>query len=316
VTDPTDIKALDEYLERDSEISQRYRELGRDEVPPELDRRVLAAAREAVASDSAKRSRSWVRWSAPVALAASVVLVVTVVLERGVQDEAVLLPQSADDVRQVPSRAAGEVVRDDQAANAADEAKVAEELTRQPGFVAEPVVAPPLPVAPRAATAEAFAKAEAEPKPERPGTTYSAAPLPDSTETQGAPIAIQTVPPVAPTPAPVAQISARKSAEASEAEKRDTADVSEIAVTGSRARRATGRTVGPRNTISSGSFRSESQMAPDERRERSDPQAWLEDIRELRRAGKTAEADREWQLFRGSFPDFRVADDDIARQQP
>lgn len=315
MTDPTDIKALDEYLKRDSEISQRYRELGRDEVPPELDRRVLAAAREAVASDSAKRSRSWVRWSAPVALAASVVLVVTVVLERGVQDEAVLLPQSVDDVRQVPSRAAGEVARDDQAANAADGAKVAEELSRQPGFVAEPAVAPPPPVAPHAVTAEALAKAEAEP--ERPGTTYSVSPLPDITEMQGAPTAIQTVPPVAPTPAPVAQISARKSVEeASEAEKKDTADVSEIAVTGSRARRATGRTVGPRDTISSGSFRSERQIAPDEQRERSDPQAWLEDIRELRRAGKTAEADREWQLFRGSFPDFRVADDDIARQQP
>ena len=50
--------------------------------------------------------------------------------------------------------------------------------------------------------------------------------------------------------------------------------------------------------------------------EQSDPELWLEEIRDLRRAGKVADADREWQAFRKSFPDFRVADDDIARKQP
>ena len=81
MSDPIDIKALDEYLKGGSDISQRYRELGREDVPPELDRRVLAEARAAVASGGAARSRSWLRWSAPVALAASVVLVVAVVIE-------------------------------------------------------------------------------------------------------------------------------------------------------------------------------------------------------------------------------------------
>ena len=81
VSDPIDIKALDEYLKGGSDISQRYRELGREDVPPELDRRVLDEARAAVAGGGAARSRSWLRWSAPVALAASVVLVVAVVIE-------------------------------------------------------------------------------------------------------------------------------------------------------------------------------------------------------------------------------------------
>ncbi len=54
MSDPIDIKALDEYLKGGSDISQRYRELGREDVPPELDRRVLDAARAAVASGGAR----------------------------------------------------------------------------------------------------------------------------------------------------------------------------------------------------------------------------------------------------------------------
>ncbi|HET9446427.1 MAG TPA: hypothetical protein VFO35_09230, partial [Steroidobacteraceae bacterium] len=91
MSDPIDIKALDEYLKGGSDISQRYRELGGEDVPPELDRRVLNEAHAAVAGAGAARSRSWLRWSAPVALAASVVLVVAVVIESPVQDEAIAI---------------------------------------------------------------------------------------------------------------------------------------------------------------------------------------------------------------------------------
>jgi hypothetical protein len=317
VSDPTDIKALDEYLKGNSEVSQRYRELGGDEIPPELDRRVLAAARVAVANEGTKRSRSWPRWSTPVAFAASVVLVVTVVLERGVQEETMVPQQSSNEVRQSRSDAAS----GDRAPDAAQEAKVAEEFVRQPGIVAEPAAVPAPPAAPPAPTAEALAKAEAG----RLAGTYSVAPPPEITveaqsmrdraEIREAPIAGQTLPVAAPTPASVEQIAARKSVERSEAEEADSADVSEVAVTGSRTRRAAVRTAGPRNTVSTRAF-SRTQPASDEQREQSDPQAWLEDIRAMRRAGKTAEADREWQRFREAFPDFQVSDDDIARQKP
>ena len=50
--------------------------------------------------------------------------------------------------------------------------------------------------------------------------------------------------------------------------------------------------------------------------EHADPEKWLEEIRGLRRAGKAVAADREWQQFRAAFPDFRVADDDLARKKP
>ena len=86
-------------------------------------------------------------------------------------------------------------------------------------------------------------------------------------------------------------------------------------MTGSRTRRAQGRTAGPRNTISTGAFSDEvrESAAP---AAHSDPEKWLEEIRDLRRAGKRTEADRGWQEFREAFPDYRVADDDVARKQP
>ncbi|MGH7336920.1 MAG: hypothetical protein ACREI7_05035, partial [Myxococcota bacterium] len=83
---PLDDKSLDEYLTRGSEVSRRYRELDGDTVPPELDRRVLAEAR-AAASKNQSGGRAWMRWSAPVALAASAVLVVSIVIESGVDQQ-------------------------------------------------------------------------------------------------------------------------------------------------------------------------------------------------------------------------------------
>ena len=44
------------------------------------------------------------RWSAPVALAASVVLVVTVVIESGVQDDTSFATEAVDEVRQVADK--------------------------------------------------------------------------------------------------------------------------------------------------------------------------------------------------------------------
>lgn len=90
-------------------------------------------------------------------------------------------------------------------------------------------------------------------------------------------------------------------------------------MSGSRTRRATGRTAGPRNTVSSssagGALSGEMRSAA-EQAQHDDPAKWLEEIRDLRRAGKAVDADREWKLFREAFPDFRVADDDLARKQP
>jgi hypothetical protein len=328
VSEPTDIKALDEYLKRDSAVSERYRELGSDEVPPELDRRVLAAARDAVANEDARRSRSWLRWSAPVALAASFVLVVTVVLEGGLQDEkTVELPQAQSPARvrwepgAEPAVAANEDKASDQKAKADTERMLADELRKQQSVISSYSVpaqdaaqpAPefaPSPPAPRvvpAPEAPTVAKTEAE-------RMKSAAPAREVVVTGARIEEVQqqsASSPVSTATADDLGVSAAGSAPEADSSR----SVQEVMVTGQR-RRAAGRAAGPRDTISSSAFRNDSRPAPDERADRADPKAWLEEIRELRRGGKTADADREWLRFHEAFPDFPVADDDIARKKP
>jgi len=69
---------------RDPRLDQAYRELPRDEPPPEVDERIRAAARRAVGARPQSleaRQRSWAsRWRVPLSLAASVVVVATLTL--------------------------------------------------------------------------------------------------------------------------------------------------------------------------------------------------------------------------------------------
>jgi hypothetical protein len=332
VSDPIDIKALDEYLKGGSDISRRYREIGsEDVVPPELDRRVLDEARAAVASGKGGRSRPWLRWSAPLTLAASVVLVVTVVIESGVQNDASFATEqvAADKARVVQQRQL-------------EESKLQEQVAQQPlpeprlQFAPEPApdaIAPQAPSAPAPAAAPpaVFAnKAEAEHlnsvAPEE--VRVNAKALRSDASEVVSPVTVVTEPVDSPAPqiaaeqpAPslagsVATVSARKEAATAEADSAD--DLSSVSVTGTRTRRA-GRTAGPRQTISGSALSSETRPAADEDAagadQRSDPQKWLESIRELRRAGKVEEADRAWQEFHKAFPNFPVADDDLARKQ-
>jgi hypothetical protein len=319
VSEPTDIKALDEYLKRGSDVSARYRELGSDDVPPELDRRVLAAARDAVANEGAHGSRSWLRWSAPVALAASFVLVVTVVLEGGLQDEkTVALPQATAKVRQEPS--VEPAVASDDKANADNERKLVDELRKQRGGVvaeynvpvqnasppAREFAPPPAPLIVPAQSTSSVAKAEAE-------RMKSTAPEPEVLVTGSRLEVVRQQS----APSPVTVVSQEDVAGAAQpaSEADSSRAVQEVVITGQR-RRGAGRAVGPRSTISSSAFRNDARPASDEQADRSDPKAWLEEIRELRRAGKTADADRGWLRFREEFPDFPVAADDLARNKP
>jgi hypothetical protein len=196
------------------------------------------------------------------------------------------------------------VASDDKAESAAEAPKLQEQSTLQK------VDAPQAPAEVSAASQpdeEALARAEA-------------LLMRDQEQTAIQPTAVTTVPEAPAAAAAPAQapepFAANKSVTRSEPEADASHDISEVAVTAARARRAPGRSVGPRNTISNSAFSAGSRPAADEQRERSDPQAWLEDIRVMRRAGKDAEADREWQRFREAFPTFQVADDDIARAKP
>jgi hypothetical protein len=331
VSDPIDIKTLDEYLKGGSDISQRYRELGREDVPPELDRRVLGEARAAAAS-GAGRSRSWLRWGAPLALAASVMLAVTVVIESGPQNDSSFAtePAAVEEVRL-------------QAQQSAEEAKLQDQVAQQPPqdrqsqFAAEPPVVTVQQTVPAAAPAApppaASAKTESErlnrlaheEVPEELRADAKALREQSAGNSPVAPVAADTGTRALPAPqaaaespafaGSVATVSARKEVERAAAEADSSDDEpSSVSSTGTRARRA-GRTAGPRGTISGSALSSETRPAADEDADRSDPQKWLEQIRELRRAGKVVEADREWLEFGKAFPNFPVADDDLARRK-
>src|SRR5438105_4904717 len=82
--------------ERDPQISQRYRELGREEPSPELDRAVLGAARRAT-----RRSR----WYPSLAAAAVLIFAVAMVvqIERQPPDQTPMsAPSTQSDTRAAP----------------------------------------------------------------------------------------------------------------------------------------------------------------------------------------------------------------------
>lgn len=367
MSDPID-KTLDEYLSGKSQVSQRYRELDDAAVPPQLDQLVLARARDAVAGQQPsqteghkdelerlrQRRRRLMRWSVPAGLAASAVLVVSIVMQSGVQHEVVSLPQQ-------PARAPAAVQeRSDRSSD------------RQEGLVVltQPSVPPPAPMI-------------------APPEVISYAPLPQTEmekvesnakrirQQQNAPLAVTAVPEVANEPAFAPTVAApvlpasmaanappgatlhipeeiqrstssrsigstaieqttatqqaaqsrddslRAAAEASAARKQQTEsrrveapadyDLSEITVTGNRARRSAPAS-GPRGTVrQSTSAEAQPDAAEAGAAVHEEPKHWLERIRQLRKDGKAEDADREWLRFREAYPDYAVAETDVAR---
>ena len=343
MSDPIDSKALDEYLKGNSEISRRYRESGSEDVPPELDRRVLDEARAAVASGRSGRSRSWLRWSAPLALAASVVLVVTVVIESGVQNDASFATQQVaadkarvEQLRQLEESKLQEQVaqppqsRREQPVLFAPEPSPAAIAPQAPAVLAD---APPAPAALAKAEIERSNSVAVTPPEEvrvdakvlnSPASDVSAPITAVSSESlyslDSSPPQIAAEQPTPSVTTATETVTARQETKPAAAEA-DSADdaLSSVSITGARTARRNGRTAGPRGTISGSALSTETRPAADEDTEqaelRADPQKWLESIRELRRTGKVEAADRAWQEFHKTYPDFPVADDDLARKQ-
>lgn len=314
MSDPIDSKALEEYLKGGSEISQRYREIGADEAPPELDRCVLEQARAAIAQDKRERSRSLLRWSAPVALAASVVLVLAVVMEGGVQREAVFATKTVAKPTTSPQASDDSPMQD-----MAPAEQPAPEMLETPKVAAK---SPPAGAIARERAAvlvpeEVRVTAKAARRGEEPQSAPAVVTMPETERTSVAQLdSVRPVPapPSSLTGSPSANQSARQEADGRQYE---SGDLAEVAVTGSRVRRAPPRSAGPRDTIAQRSFGGDEQdAAAASAPEHEDPEQWLEEIRELRRAAKADEADREWQRFRAAFPDYQVRDDDIAAKKP
>src|SRR5690606_13253581 len=89
---PLDDAALEEYLRGDSSVSRHYRSLPDEAPPPALDQQVLAQARAALGGKPVARRPRWVRWGAPMAVAASAVMALSIMMQGGLQQAEVTSP--------------------------------------------------------------------------------------------------------------------------------------------------------------------------------------------------------------------------------
>jgi hypothetical protein len=315
--DLPDEQQLDEYLRGGSDVSRQYRQLHSADIPVDLDRRVLREAQEAVKAQPAK-SRKWMRWAGPLALAASTVLVVSIVIESGVHEETYLtapasapaevaMKQEAAERPAVGNAADEPALEQDKAAGAANDASAVPVLPVMPvdspvyDVVPEPV-APKVPAPSRQRT---FAISQPAPAPAPPpASQIQGAQPPEEVEVRAPKLRRQEM---NSSSTPVSVTSSEDM----------NAGIDEVAVTGARRRIEPKQTAGPRNTIAAPATRDSRDDADEEQVDEpsnySDPEQWLREIRQLRKDNKHELADREWRRFRYVFPDYQVAENDLAR---
>jgi hypothetical protein len=262
----------------DPEISRLYRQHSTDEPSPAVDQRILAAARAALAGRPANpRGGWWQRWRTPLALATTLLLTVTLsVLHERQPAE---LPAERGLRQSLPQ------VRGDepQSSKAEQAASAAAPKAARPATAAGPAS---LPAAGRAEVPPPAAK-----KTERdaPVTADNAAAGGRSAaaERKAAPAAITqesspaaTASPTSPA-APAAPAPASVGAAAREARERFEATPAAAPPAAARSRAEGVRT----------------------------PAVWLEEIRSLRRAGQTDEAERQLREFRRVHPDYPLPEE-------
>lgn len=336
MSEPIDDKAFEEYLSRESQLSKRYRALGADEVPAELDGLVLAQARQAVAAkpSSGRKKPAWMRWTPPLALAASMVLVISIVIESGtrhevaMRDMAATMPQSAP--AQEEAATAGDNRAKQEASAPLSEPRQLSAMESDRSVAALKAEAPRMQArertdaAPRREPVTVELKKRVIPPAELAFEATAA-----TSEARSAPVAADMPPPAmkieVPAPAPVSAVIVTANSrnapavrgEAIAAVETEAISLDEVATAGNSAQRTSGagQGAGPRGTITSptAGHQGASDEALLQQFRESDPRRWLEYIRELRRENKGAQADREWHNFLKAYPDYTVDEKDVAR---
>lgn len=326
---------FDDYLRGDSPVSRRYRDLPGDEVPPALDRTILAQAREAVqdpAERSADRSptllvqsddlahvrrqqRRLMKWAIPTTLAACALLGVSVVMRSQLPHA----PVTQEAVR-VEAPAAP--------------APAARAETSKPQSESESLVliAPPRNAATEfselASARDAEARAARSREQAKRQESHSIAQQAEVARQAMSDRRLAVAPPralddraagqvaaAAPAPAPPATAAARakeqeKPGSDNAAESLARAQVESDALEQIIVTRLPAHRSGPRGTVTRrGSTAAEDQSADSPRA----PEEWLEDIRKLREGGEDRQADEQWREFRKQYPDYEVSATDLAR---
>lgn len=337
MSEPTDNKPVadgdiedevfDAYLDRKSEVSERYRALGADEVPAALDRSVLAQARAAVADKVALPGKrpAWTRWITPLALAASTVLVVSIVMRSGTQHQVSMRDTDATEYERAEAPvSSGASVAEDAERDAAAEA--AGESLQVP--VAPPPAAQAMDLAAASPGNEKSRERRAPKRQEDPSIAAVAGDVLGVTPEPAVqpPVEVASPSPVAPTSeihaANGAVASNRSAAPTDKQASADASDLSEIVVTGQLRTRRPDAGVGPRGSIPPPVAASEPEAEEanasklEKQRRESNPGDWLEHIRKLRQERKAREADREWRRFLDTYPQYPVDAKDAARPGP
>ena len=260
MNEPVEDTEFEAYIGRRSHLSRRYRDLGAECPPKELDDAVLTLARSAhnLKRTQAPAHEVYVGWMAPVAFAATVVLVFTVVLQIVIRPQ--LMPRSVAeaDRHATPAAAALEPLATKRA-NPQPREAASDKLEQQ--------AAPEHRIASTGSNPQAVGVLDnAKMAAPRPAEIIDAEPRP--------------------APARASTMEGKASEEAAVTDERR--DISAQA-TGSLSVAERTQAVAP------------SKDASDRDR---DPEAWLAEIEQLRRDGKSKAADRQMKLFLEKYPEY------------
>jgi len=279
------IKPPGDDFERDlAALSHAYRSAGREGPPPAIDAAIRAAARRAVHAGPQVKRRSWVsQWAAPAATAAVLVLTVSVSLISLERRPDLATSDVRHDVPALPKAPPAAAVP------APMQAPATAPVPEAPAQQALPAPTPP------AALEKAKPNRDAAP-PTAKLRAQEAAPMreekrrePDAQVQEGFSAPPPALPAKTTMPAPAAAPMARDSAEAPQ---RNLATPAPQAPAAAAAGASASGMVGQRAKKESTDSAARA------------PEAWLKDIVELHREGKTREALEELEKFRKRFPDY------------
>ena len=304
---------------RDTELERAWRDAPRDEPPRSLDEAILARAREAVAPRETEppselwplaHPKSWfMRWRVPLAVAATLLVSATVTLlvyETGMEEPPPVVTDRPLRKSTPPAPTASGTIREKEPAPSAPAAPAPPLEATQPSADA---ARPPSPTAkrespsgeqrpakpesPMPATPSMESGRVATPEPKRAeealgasreAPAQSAAPVPLPTERAPAPAAAGAAAPASPRAAPAPM--AAPPPPASQAAPRDNAALE---------KRDESSQTAPATRAKAAAF--------------ATPDAYIERIRELKRAGRDAEANELLEELKRRFPAFEIPED-------
>lgn len=276
----------DEYARGHTPVSRAYRALPDEGPPPELDDVILAKARAAVADRpvSELQQRRWRRFAVPVALAASVVMAIGVVLEVGEQP---LVTQSFEQ-RSAPVN------------SKSDAGNAPSTVVTVP--INNVVILPPEVAIQAAPPSPALSMPRSEADASQPSQERMAESIDQRVGVAAAAPAASPSPATSPAPAiPSARaLAGHLAAGDPELRRQQTSRSSTTAESASIAK-----------AIVAGPAEANSELSE---QVQHDPAQWLTAIQALRKAGNTQAADREWLAFRRAWPDYPAPADASSAQ--